>query len=95
MVLFDGATDSTTNYNYGAGDVAGATIIVTLTSTAQGLCKPVSDTLTITVVDSPGSDIGTDSIQVCGDITDLIVMGTITDNPTGGYWASFRFWFIY
>ena len=83
---FDDPNAAVTNYNFGGSDVAGGQFIVTLTSLTQGLCKSVSDQIIINILPPPTADIGTDSIQVCGDTTQLILVGKIADNAGGGYW---------
>ncbi|ABG59172.1 CHU large protein, possible SAP or adhesin AidA-related protein [Cytophaga hutchinsonii ATCC 33406] len=62
------------------------TVTLTLTTTNNGTCKPVSDDLLVLVAPKPVVDAGTDK-TVCANVTQVLLTGTVT-NATGGLWTT-------
>jgi len=76
-----------TSYLIGTTDkTPGSVIKLILTSTGNGLCQPVSDTLHLFVKPLSVVDAGEDQ-AVCEDIAGINLSGSVS-NASGGYWKS-------
>jgi gliding motility-associated-like protein len=73
-------------YTPSAADISAGTVVLTLTSTGNGLCKPVSDQVIVTITPPPTVDAGSDQ-TVCGAATDVPLNGVVT-TATGGHWTT-------
>ncbi len=80
------ATNLNTNYNFGAGDVTAGSVTLTLTSTNNGSCNPVSDQLVISLLDVPVANAGP-NITIC-NFDPVYLNGTITGGSGTGIWTS-------
>ena len=74
-----------TVYTPSAGEVAGGTLTLTLTTTGNGTCNLELDDMIITFIESPTVDAGLD-ISVCANNSDATLAGAITV-ATGGSWS--------
>jgi len=73
-----------TTYNFSVVDILSGTVTLVLTSTGNGTCNPVADSLTITII--PGVDAGPDTI-VCNTADTIQLNGTV-ENALGGQWTT-------
>jgi len=67
-------------------DINAGSVTLKLTSTNNGGCLPVSDSITVTYTPAPTVDAGTD-VTLCSNNPNVSLSGTITV-ATGGYWTS-------
>jgi len=74
-----------TVYTPTAGEIAGGTLTLTLTTTGNGSCNPESDDMVVTFTGAPTSDAGLD-ISVCANNSDATLAGVITV-ATGSVWS--------
>ncbi|MFL5728732.1 MAG: gliding motility-associated C-terminal domain-containing protein, partial [Cytophagaceae bacterium] len=76
------------SYNPTAADVAAGAVNLSITTTSNGLCKAVSDFVTITLIPAPTAavDAGFDQ-TICADVTAANLNGKI-QNAGGGVWSS-------
>jgi hypothetical protein len=73
-------------YTPGAADLAAGSVLLTLTSSNQGTCNPVTDNMKITFTTAPTIDAGPDRI-VCGNNRAVSLNAAVTI-ATGGTWTS-------
>lgn len=73
-------------YKPSANDINAKKVLLTLTTTGNGLCLPVSDSITITITPKPIVDAGTD-LSICADASGVSLSGTI-QNATGSNWKT-------
>lgn len=84
-------TFNPSNTNLGAtytptlGEIASGNIVLTLTSTGNGLCNAVSDQVLITIASSPVVNAGADQ-TVCANNADVQMVGAVS-NAGGGIWS--------
>lgn len=74
------------NYVPSSADTAAGTVTLTLTSTNNGGCTPVTDQLVLTITDAPVALAGAD-LTVCGNNANVSLSGTIAV-ATGGVWST-------
>ncbi|MHC1732243.1 MAG: immunoglobulin domain-containing protein, partial [Bacteroidales bacterium] len=76
----------TTTYNPSAAEISVGTVTLTLTTNdPTGPCDPVSDQITITIVQPPTVDAGTAGPVCAGSPVSL--SGTVSGGVTGGIWS--------
>lgn len=75
-----------TGYLFSNADTAAHQVTFTLTSTGNGLCKPVSDQVIVNLTPVPFVSAGSD-IQVCMDVTVIPLSGLVA-NTSGMLWTS-------
>lgn len=75
-----------TTYNFSAQDITNGNVQLTLTSTGNGTCNPVSNTITITITPAPTANAGPD-VSICADSSSVNLSGTVTV-ATGGIWST-------
>ncbi|GAL87707.1 CHU large protein [Sporocytophaga myxococcoides] len=73
------------SYTPSNSEIAAGKVTLTLTSTGNGLCSPVSDNMVITITPAPIVDAGTD-ITVCANNSSVSLSGIVTI-ATGGQWS--------
>ncbi len=80
--------DTTLNatYNLSAADTAAGTVTLILTSTNNGTCNPVSDTVLITITPIPVTLAGNDT-TVCAN-SNVVLNGTVIGTPGTGIWTT-------
>ncbi|WMJ73025.1 gliding motility-associated C-terminal domain-containing protein [Cytophagaceae bacterium ABcell3] len=61
-------------------------VTLTLTTTGNGICNPVSSSINVTITPAPTVDPG-DDVTVCADIDEVALNGDVTV-ATGGAWTS-------
>ena len=79
------ATNLNATYTPSAGEIASGSVILTLTTTGNGTCNPVTDQMTITITPGPTSNAGTD-ITVGANNPNASLNGSIAIS-TGGAWS--------
>jgi len=67
-------------------DIAGGTVILTLISSGNGLCNPVSDQLSVSITPAPTVNAGVDR-TVCANNSEIALNGVITE-ATGATWTT-------
>jgi len=69
-----------------AADISAGTVTLTVTSTNNGGCNPVTSTVNVSIIPGPTSDAGVD-LTVCANTTSIALSGSVTV-ATGGTWAT-------
>lgn len=69
-------------------DTAAGSVQLVLTSTFEGGCQTVRDTMQITITDAPAVDIVLDTIWVCENNPDFSLVGTVSGGTTTGKWIT-------
>ncbi|UKN03205.1 PKD domain-containing protein [Paracrocinitomix mangrovi] len=80
-------TNLNATYNLGTNDLNNGTVILTLTSTANGSCFPEFDQKTVTITPAAFANAGTDQI-VCQSNPDVVLSGNVTGGSSTGIWSS-------
>lgn len=78
-------TSLITTYTPSAAEITAGTAILTLTSTGNGTCNPVTDNITITITPSPIVDAGSNQ-SACKNNSKVTLSGSVT-GATGGVWS--------
>ncbi len=82
-----GSTAINTIYSPSAAEISSGSIVLTLTSTAQGTCNPVSDNISISFSALPVVNAGIDQIKCANnEITNL--SGTVSGGASAGTWTN-------
>lgn len=84
---FDDSTNFTPVYTMSTDDENEDDLTFTITTTAQGQCKPVSESVTINTLPPPEAVIGSDTLPVCADTAGVALAGTV-NNAGEGVWSS-------
>jgi len=71
----------------GAADTVAGSVKLVLTSTTNGNCIAVTDTMKITIQKTPAVNAGIDKI-VCANKDTVQLLGTITGTTTTGTWTT-------
>lgn len=74
-----------TIYTPTAGEISSGTLLLTLTSTGNGTCNPVTDNIIITFTPAPLANAGADQ-SICGNNPAVTLAGSVT-GATGGVWS--------
>jgi len=72
-------------YTPSLGEIAAGTVTLTLTTTGNGTCTPVTDDIVITITDAPTADAGPDA-TFCENNANITLGGAVTI-ATGGTWS--------
>lgn len=83
---FVNANNLNTTYNPSDADKKNGTIILTLLTTGNGICKEVKDMLTLKVTPLPKSNAGAD-VTICADVANVPLAGTF-GNTSGATWLA-------
>ena len=78
-------TNLTANYTPSAAEIAAGQVTLTLTTTGNGTCLPVSDQVTIFISPAPQANAGPD-ITACANNSTVTLNGNIM-NAGGGAWS--------
>lgn len=78
-------TSLITTYTPSAAEISSGSVTLTLTTTGNGTCNPVTDNITITFTPPPTVDAGPNQ-SLCGNNPDATLSGAITV-ATGGVWS--------
>jgi large repetitive protein len=83
------ANDTLLNANYllSAADTSAGTVTLVLTSTSNGTCIAVTDTMQISITTIPVTNAGADT-TVCGNNPVVQLNGSVTGGTGVGYWTS-------
>lgn len=81
------STQLTTTYVASSSDVANGTVYLKITSTNNGLCKAVSDSIQVVFTTPPSVNAGLD-IYSCKNSPQTILSGTISGPTSTGIWGN-------
>lgn len=81
-------TNLSTFYNLSSGDQAQSTLTLYLTSTNNGLCNSVTDSLQVTITPAPAVNAGVDD-TICSNMGMIQLNGSVTAGASNGVWSSF------
>src|SRR5690606_14421246 len=79
---FDDPSNVSATYTPGPSDLV--SVILTLTTTAQGTCNPVSDNITLFIEPPPVADAAGDQ-AICADAASVTLSGSVS-GAAGGLW---------
>lgn len=79
--------DLNATYNASAADVSAGSVWLTLTSTVNGTCNPVSDSLQLTISTGIAVDAGPDQI-VCSTSDSTQLQGNVSNGSSTGIWTT-------
>ena len=79
-------TDLGADYTPSAADELAGSVTIYLTSTANGACSPVVDSLVITITPAPIVDAGSDTTICSNDFATLA--GSVSGSSTTGIWST-------
>lgn len=82
-----GPTSLNTTYNATAGDIAMGTIMLYLTSTGNGSCNAVTDSMEITITSGIIVNAGSDQ-NVCSTAGFTALNGSVSNGSTTGVWST-------
>jgi len=85
---FASSTALSTTYTPGINDIAATSITLVATTTGNGTCIPVTDTIVIQVSPAPIVNAGS-NIFICEGITTANLNGSVAGATTTGIWATF------
>ncbi len=80
-------TNLNATYQCSAADSAAGSVLITLTSTGNGACTPVTDQLTIFILPAGTSNAGNNA-TVCGNNAAVSLNGTVGGGATTGTWGT-------
>lgn len=80
-------TDLNATYNPSTADITAQTVYLILTSTNNGSCVPVDDTMTLNIFPTGTAAAGPDQI-VCSNNPNVILSGTLGGGATQGQWST-------
>jgi gliding motility-associated-like protein len=72
-------------YTPSTGEISAGLVTLTLTSTGNGACTPVTDQMDVVITPAPAVNAGVDE-TVCADSPDVILSGTVAV-ASGGVWS--------
>ncbi len=84
---FGSNTSASTTYNPTVAELLTSSITLTLTTTGNGLCNPVSSSVKVNITPAPGANAGSDQ-TICGTATSIALNGAVVNSPKGGIWSS-------
>ncbi|HWY38063.1 MAG TPA: PKD domain-containing protein [Bacteroidia bacterium] len=82
-----GATSLNPLYQFSAADLAQTSIIIKLTSTNNGFCYPVADSLTVFINPAPAVEAGV-SDTICSNMGFISLNGTVSGGASNGTWST-------
>lgn len=71
-----------------AADTTAGIVTLVLTSTGAATCNVVTDTMVVTITESPVADISVDSIYVCSNNPNFSLSGIVYGATTTGKWTT-------
>lgn len=81
-----GSSALNAQYTPSSAELISGSVILTLTSTGNGNCTPVSDEITITYTDAPTVNAGAD-LSSCANNPTVSLSGFVSIEATGGEWS--------
>jgi len=81
------STSLSTFYNLSLADQAQTSLTIHLTSTNNGLCNSVDDSIKITITPAPMVDAGVDD-TICSNMGNIQLNGNVTAGATSGSWST-------
>lgn len=75
------------NYVFSNDDRTAGTVTLTLTTTGNGTCQPISDQMVFTITPAPVVVAG-NNVTVCADVNSVALTGASVTNATGGNWTT-------
>jgi gliding motility-associated-like protein len=80
-------TSLTATYEPTATEIANGSVTLTLTTTGNGQCLPVSDQVELIIVEAPTVNAGQDQ-TICVDDLDVLLSGSIAGPTNSGLWST-------
>ncbi len=84
---FGSNTSAITTYAPTAAELLSGSVTLTLTTTGNGLCNPVSSNVKITIIQAPDANAGSDQ-TLCGTTKTVSLNGSVVNSPSGGTWTT-------
>ncbi len=84
---FSNPNQLTTSYSASNADTASGSVVITLSSIDNGVCRAVHDSAEITIIDPPKVDAGLDS-AVCANNVAYALNGIVFNGTTTGIWST-------
>jgi gliding motility-associated-like protein len=81
------ATSLNATYICSAGDSINGSVLITLTSTNNGSCNAVTDTMTISILPAGTANAGNNQ-TVCGNNASVLLNGQVGGGATTGFWST-------
>lgn len=75
-------------YTASAADTAAGQVWIILTSTNNGGCNAITDSMKVTITDAPIVDAGPASLSVCANNATATLNGTLAGSATSAQWTS-------
>ena len=75
-------------YNASPADTAAGTVTLVLTSTGNGSCQAVTDTMKVTITNAAGVDAGPTTTSVCSNNPAVSLNGVLSGSGTSAKWTS-------
>ncbi len=85
--VFTNPTDITTIYTGGSADTATGNVVLTLSSTGNGVCSAVTSNLDFVISPAPTVNPGAPD-TVCANNANHLLNGSISDGSTSGIWST-------
>ncbi len=82
------ATTLNATYVPSANDITNGAVNLIVTSTNNGLCNPVSDTMSVTITPAPVVNAGTNLSRCINNIGTITLNGSVTGGATTGTWTT-------
>lgn len=82
------STNMSATYTASAADTAAGQLAFVLTSTNNGGCNAITDTMLVTITNAPGVDAGPATLSVCANNAALSLNGSISGGATAAKWTS-------
>lgn len=82
------ATTLNATYVPSANDINNGAVNLIVTSTNNGLCNPVSDTMSVTITPAPVVNAGTNLSRCLNNIGTITLNGSVTGGATTGTWTT-------
>ncbi len=85
---FSDATDFNAEYTPSAADLSAGSVKLVLTSTGNGSCLAVSDTMRVDFTTAPSVDAGADTLIVCSNNAQVSLSGSVSGPTSTGKWIT-------
>lgn len=82
---YSNTTDLTGTYTPSVSEISSGSVVLTLTSTANGGCLPVNDNVTLSIVPVTVVEAGP-AVNVCDTTSSIVLNGTVSGQTTTGQW---------
>lgn len=82
------STNLTAVYTASAADTTAGQVLIVLTSTNNGSCNAVTDTMRITITNAPGVNAGPATASVCANNASVVLNGSVSGGSATAKWTS-------